>query len=360
MLTLAIVFLCVTFASSYWLTGAVTRYALHNCMLDRPNGRSSHSTPTPRGGGAAFAGVIIGIVLPVLFAVYPDERELWIALASGGALVAVLGWLDDRGGLSARVRILVHTIAACWAVYCIGGWESLYVGGASLPLGMIGSAIAVLVIVWFTNLFNFMDGIDGLCATEVIVVGAFAGLLFWMTGQNALAAFLGLMVAAVIGFLPWNWSPAQVFMGDCGSGTLGFLVGTLMVASETIEGLPALTWCLLLGVFLMDATATLLYRVFAGQKWYQAHRSHAYQKAVQAGYSHARVTSLVVLFNLLLGAAAVFTVLVSSSLLFLLLAAIVLLFWLWNHVRRLEPAKLESAVSAKQDPSTPRLFERAA
>ena len=359
MLVSIIVLMLVLSVASYCLTGRTLQYALRNNMIDQPNERSSHCLPTPRGGGIAFSLLTIGILL-LLLGVLPEFSRMWIALAGGGALVAVIGWLDDRQGVSAMLRALVHAVAASWAVYWLGGLANLDLGFTNLHLGIFGSALAILAIVWSINSFNFMDGIDGFAATQMVVVGTIAGLLCCISGHLILALSIWLIAAAVGGFLPWNWSPAKIFMGDCGSGLLGFLVGTLAIASENIGAVPILTWCILMGVFLVDATATLLRRVSQGERWYEAHCSHAYQRAVQAGYGHARVTCLVMLINLLLGAAAFTTVFAPVLLLPMALGSCGSLLWLWNRVSRLEPGHFESTNSAGDHQATSQTLKRAA
>ena len=359
MVTIIIALMLMLTAISCWLTGMTLRYALRNNMIDQPNERSSHCRPIPRGGGAAFSILIIGVLL-LLLGLLPEFSGIWIAMAGGSVLVAVIGWLDDRKGLPVVPRSVVHVIAASWAVYWLGGLASIDLGFANLHLGMLGSGLAILAIVWSVNLFNFMDGIDGLAATQTVVVGAIAGLLCWITGHNVLALCIWIMGAVVGGFLPWNWSPARIFMGDCGSGLLGFLIGTVAIASEKLGAVSILTWCILMGVFLVDATATLLRRVYKGERWYEAHCSHAYQRAVQAGLSHSRVVALVVLINLLLGAMAVATLFVPVLLVPVALGACVGLLLLWHRVGRLKPGHFEATDSFGDHQAGVPLLSRAA
>jgi Fuc2NAc and GlcNAc transferase len=165
--------------------------------------------------------------------------------------------------------------------------------------------MAALAIAWCANLYNFMDGIDGLAATEAVVVGGAGGLLLLRAGAPDLALIALLSAAASTGFLVWNWPPAQIFMGDAGSGLLGFLFGALAVVSVKRGVLSPSVWLLLLGVFLFDATATLVRRFLAGERWYSAHRLHAYQRAVQSGLSHRTVTGSVLALNCALASLAV-------------------------------------------------------
>jgi Fuc2NAc and GlcNAc transferase len=274
--------------ASWLLTGAVRRYALRSELLDVPNERSLHRMPTPRGGGLAVALVTLaGLGVAALLGKIPAEVA-W-ALGIGGALVAAVGWLDDRGGVRASIRAMVHAAAACWAAYWIWGELS--------P----GAVAGVVCIIWAINLYNFMDGIDGLAGAEAGSVGIIAGALFLMAGRDDLAVVAFLVAAAATGFVGWNWPPARIFMGDVGSGFLGFTFGALALIADRSSALPLALGLLLAGVFAFDATITLLRRMARGERWQEAHRSHAYQRLVRAGNTHAGVTSGVLLVNLILG-----------------------------------------------------------
>jgi Fuc2NAc and GlcNAc transferase len=273
------------------LTGVVRRYALRSELLDVPNERSLHRTPTPRGGGLAIALVTLAGLAVAAVAGRIPAQVAW-TLGTGGALVAAVGWLDDRRGVGAPARIAVHALAAAWAVYWIRGDFDL-------------QAIAAVVwIVWAINLYNFMDGIDGLAGAEAVSVGLVAGVLLLRAGRTDLAVIAFLVAAAAVGFLRWNWPPARVFMGDVGSGFLGFTFGALALVSHRAGAVPLALWLVVLGVFVFDATVTLVRRMLRGERWYQAHRSHAYQRLVQAGSTHAAATNGVLLVNLGLGAIA--------------------------------------------------------
>jgi glycosyltransferase WbpL len=282
------------------LTGLVRRYALARLLIDYPNERSSHRVPTPRGGGLAIVSIILaGIAVLLLAGGIPPATAA--ALGGGGALVGAVGFRDDRRGVSARVRFGVHLLAAAWAVWWLGGMTELTIGTSVVHVGWAGTLLAVATIVWATNLYNFMDGIDGLAAGEAASVGLFAALLLHRAG-SPLAAVALLVAGASAGFLPWSWSPARIFMGDVGSCFLGFVFAVLALASENARQLPALAWLILMGVFFADATVTLVRRMLRGERWYAAHRTHAYQRAVQAGMTHHRVTLVVVALNVGLAA----------------------------------------------------------
>ena len=183
--------------------------------------------------------------------------------------------------------------------------SSVDVGASAIHLGLCGGLVAVLAIVWSTNLFNFMDGIDGIAGVEATVVGTIAGTLLVRTAGGTGLGFVALAVAgAAAGFLCWNWQPARIFMGDVGSSFLGFVFATLALASERARVLPALVWVILSAAFIVDATVTLLRRIHRGYVS-EAHRTHAYQRAVQSGWSHRNVASAVGVLGIVLGAVAV-------------------------------------------------------
>jgi Fuc2NAc and GlcNAc transferase len=194
----------------------------------------------------------------------------------------------------------VHFAAAAWAVGWIGGLPSLNIGGTVLGLGMSGSVFAVIAVVWATNLFNFMDGIDGIAAIEAVSMGTLGGLLFLLKHESSWATLSFVVAAAALGFLKWNWSPATIFLGDVGSSFLGFVFGAIAISSERTGSLPFLVWVILFAAFIVDATVTLARRIPRG-RWGYPHRSHAYQRAVQSGFSHARVSIGFGVFNLFLG-----------------------------------------------------------
>lgn len=325
-------------AASALLSGLALRFALSKQMLDVPNERSSHTVPTPRGGGIAIVAVVL--VACGVLGVLPDfesVRPACIALAGGGLLVAGIGWIDDRRPVPAATRAAVHVVAASWAVGWLGGMPTLWLGGWSVPLGAFGSVVAVIAIAWFINLYNFMDGIDGIAGGQAVVAAGFAAAILFLAGDLGLSLLSACLAAASLGFLFWNWSPARIFMGDVGSGTVGFFFGTLALASEQRGTLPAVIWLLLLGVFVFDATVTLLRRIARGQKWYAAHRSHAYQRATQAGLSHRFVSLIAIVLYVVLGALALFAWSKPDLMLVAVGAGISVLTGVYLRVERLKP-----------------------
>ena len=295
--------LVVSALASYLITGRVRQKAIQHSMLDIPNERSSHSAPTPRGGGIAIATVsFVGIWLSAVVGWVPGNLAL--ALTGGGILVAAIGFADDRRSLAPGIRFGAHVLAAVWALFWLGWLPTMEFGAGRLSLGWWGPVIGTLVIVWCTNLYNFMDGTDGIAGTEAVSCGIIAAVLVLIAGDGSIALLSALIAAASAGFLVWNWSPAKIFMGDTGSGLLGFLFACLAIASENRHALPLVWWMVLFLVFVFDATVTLLRRLARGERVYAAHREHGYQRAAAAGTGHAAVSLGVVALNLVLGVLA--------------------------------------------------------
>lgn len=323
------------FAASLAGTAMVRRYA-EKWLIDHPNERSSHVTPTPRGGGLALIAAFV-CAAAVLAAAGVVDRRTALALLPGVALVAAVGWVDDHRALPAAPRAALHFIAAAWALAWLGGYPALRVGEGSAHLGAAGWLLGMLGIVWVTNLYNFMDGIDGLAGGEAVSAGVAGAVLLWLAGASGLAAVSVVLAAAAGGFLVWNWHPARIFMGDVGSGAVGYALAVLAIASENVRAVPTICWVLLTGVFVADATITFVRRLARRERVYAAHRSHAYQRATQAGRSHAWVTAAVLLINLALALIALAALLHPPLLLPALVAGAVLLIAIYLLVERAVP-----------------------
>jgi Fuc2NAc and GlcNAc transferase len=288
----------IAFAACALLTGVVRRYALKVSLLDLPNARSSHSVPTPRGGGIAIVFVFV-VGLSVLAALGLVENRFALTLGCTSLLVAGIGFADDRKGVAASARFAVQ-------VTCVTIFLAAYLWPIPLAIPLIDRvpvlafAILVLSMVWLLNLFNFMDGIDGIAAAEVASVGV--GLIV-VAGLNVetdhLRASSLLLVASTIGFACWNWPPAKIFLGDVGSGFLGFVVGCLLLGSVRQGSITFCVALILPAAFITDATITLIRRVFRGERWYEAHRSHAYQWLSRRWQSRAAVVWVLLAINVL-------------------------------------------------------------
>lgn len=280
------------------LTAVLRRYALNRSIIDIPNARSSHSVPTPRGGGVA---IVVAFVLSLVVLAYLQLQTYaqTTALLGAGILVAVIGFMDDHGHIAARWRLLGHFIAALWALFWLNGLPALVFFGITVDLGWIGHVLAAFYLVWMLNLYNFMDGIDGIASLEAVCVCVGLALSYWLTGHESMVWAPLLLTATVLGFLYWNFPPARIFMGDAGSGFLGIILSALSIQAAWAGSEFFFAWLIMLGVFVVDATFTLIRRLVRGDKVYEAHRSHAYQFASRRFGKHLPVTVAVTLINLL-------------------------------------------------------------
>jgi len=281
---------------SLLMTAGLRHYALKRNVIDVPNARSSHTIPTPRGGGVA---IVVSFLLAMIVLMFTGTAHVHtlIGLVGGGALIAAVGFMDDHGHIPARWRLLGHFLAAGWILAWMGGLPPVNVLGWVVDLGLAGTLLAAVYLVWMLNLYNFMDGIDGIASIEAITVCLCAAGLYGLTGLGQHAVLPLLLACAVAGFLYWNYPPAKIFMGDAGSGFLGILLGGLSVQAAWVS--PQMFWCwlILLGVFIVDSTYTLVRRLLRGDKVYEAHRSHAYQFAARRYGKHLPVTLGVAVVN---------------------------------------------------------------
>ena len=285
-------------AVSCALTATMRRYALEVGLLDRPNERSSHSVPTPRGGGVAIV-VSFLLIVAVVAATSDADGRLAAALLGSGALVATLGLVDDRKALPARWRFAGHLAAAAWVLFWLGPLPAVPLFGHVVDLGIAATLLSALYFVWSINLFNFMDGIDGIASLEAIAVSLGGAFVWWLTQPQGDWPLAVAFAACVTGFLIWNFPPARIFMGDAGSGFLGCMVATLALWSSHTAPHLFWSWFILGGCFMVDATMTLVRRVARGERFSEAHRNHAYQYAARRHGSHKRVSVAFMLVTLL-------------------------------------------------------------
>lgn len=272
--------MALSFLISLGLTWLARAYALHRGLMDQPNKRSSHMVETPRGGGIAFVLVYLAILLwsmisPFTAGVHSDQ--LYLTLLMGGGLVVVIGFVDDHRHVAVGLRFVIHLIAAVIAVTLlqmpsVDLWPGLSLDGWWLK------TVSVIGLVWLLNLYNFMDGIDGIASLQGISVlcGATLILIFNHAASEA-TDWLLVLVACMAGFLFWNWPPAKIFMGDAGSGFIGYALGVFALYTAHTYSISLWSWLILLGLFVVDATWTLGVRMLNGERWYQPHAKHAYQ-----------------------------------------------------------------------------------
>jgi Fuc2NAc and GlcNAc transferase len=284
--------------ASVILTDLARRYATRRNILDIPNARSSHSLPTPRAGGLALVATY-AVALPVLQLDRLIDLTSVIILLMCGGIVAVAGFVDDRHSLPASVRLCAHVLAAGIFLIWMYRQSAPWLPAVGFGNVWVGALCALFALTWSTNLFNFMDGIDGLAGSEAVFVTAAAAWINSRQGDPGITAAMLCLCAASAGFLIWNWPPARVFMGDVGSGFLGLMIPMLELEASVRGAIPLQVWVILGGLFLSDATVTLLRRMIGGQRWAEAHRSHAYQRLARRYKSHRLVTMGSIAINML-------------------------------------------------------------
>jgi UDP-N-acetylmuramyl pentapeptide phosphotransferase/UDP-N-acetylglucosamine-1-phosphate transferase len=305
------------------LTAPVRGWLLRAGVHDAPNARSSHAVVKPRGGGLA----VLGVVLPAwLSAGWLAGGPVPLALAALTAALAAVSFVDDLSGLQPAPRFMAQAAAVAAGLVVLDP-APLFPDLVPLWLERVAVAFAWL---WFVNLYNFMDGIDGITAVETACVAAGIGLCWLLLGSGATGALPAwLLAGGAVGFLWWNWAPSRIFLGDVGSVPIGFAVGWLLL--ELAAGGAFVAAVILPAYYLVDATVTLLARLLRGEKVWQAHKQHAYQRAVQRGQTHGGVAARVAGANLLLVGCAAWAV--SGAALAAALVAAAVAVGLWAGLR---------------------------
>ncbi|MES2624330.1 MAG: glycosyltransferase family 4 protein [Pseudomonadota bacterium] len=292
---LLILFL-TTLLIGYIATLCWFRFAQKRLWLDQPNHRSSHAMPTPTSGGIGFVIAFFLYTLILFWLQVINFNEL--LLLSAAIVLAITGFIDDLRDLSIQKRLFSQFAVCCFVVLTIQGNPVLVVFGDLQIEGIEVRIFILLGLLWLINLYNFMDGIDGLAVTEAIFFSLSIALLVLSQGNYAIAIIALGLALSLCGFLYFNLSPAIIFMGDLGSNYLGLLlgvIGTLGIVSGTVN---VWTVLVLLSVFIVDSTTTLIARMRAGLVWYHGHNSHAYQYAARMFKSHGKVVAAVCFINI--------------------------------------------------------------
>jgi UDP-N-acetylmuramyl pentapeptide phosphotransferase/UDP-N-acetylglucosamine-1-phosphate transferase len=346
MLTKTILVLAVSFVAAWLTTKLLIRWLRARGLMDVPNARSSHQIPTPRGGGLGIlAGLAFGWLVAWRLGMPVPRPELLI----GATLIALVGMTDDRYGLPVVVRLILQFVAAGLVVFQRGGLDQLPLPEPlNLGLGFLAVPAALMWIVGVTNLYNFLDGIDGHAGLQ----GAIAGLGLALLTPDGLYLAAGMAVfGACVGFLLHNWHPAKIFMGDVGSATLGFLLASLpfqrlpAVKSESVFFVALCLW-----FFLADGGFTIFRRLMRGERIWEAHRTHLYQRLVISGLRHDQVVSKVMSGGAFLMALALWSCdadrpLAQWAVLGVALAGfLVLLGWTVQRERQSQKVKTETSV----------------
>ncbi len=320
------------FILSFVLTYLVKEYTKRKSIIDIPNHRSSHTVPTPRGGGLAV--VIAWLAgISVLFFVNSINENLYFAFLGSIPLI-IVGIIDDVADVKPVIRISVQSLSAIWALYFLGGFQVIDFGYFSFSNVYVNTFFAFFIILWFVNLFNFIDGIDGYLASGVLV---FTAALFFITGNTSLL----ILSAAVFGFLIWNWQPAKIFMGDTGSTVLGFNFVVFAIYFQNYDKVSFLIPLIISSVFWFDATLTLIRRFLNKEKLSSPHKKHTYQRLTQAGFSHQKVAFLSIFINIIFAGVAFFAINNPDYILISFLSVILVLFFIVKTADRKKMFKSE-------------------
>lgn len=294
LLPLLVVLAAVAIAAvlSHLVARLVIRHGARH-LLDQPGPRSSHVQATPRGGGIGIAIVLVVVIVALQMKnIWPISAPLVLL---GVAVVTGVGLLDDIRSQPALLRLLAHLAASAVVVAAL-------VAGRFPPLDWPWLALLVLALAWSINLHNFMDGIDGLLGLHALFCGSAFALLYALEQEPAMTLFAALLAGAALGFLPLNWPRARVFLGDSGSGVIGLAIGLLVLYGAITTLVPLPVGLVLCSAFLVDSGATLVLRMLRRERFWQAHREHLYQRLVQVGHRHAKVSAGYLLWNLVVAA----------------------------------------------------------
>ena len=316
---------------SYFLTAQMLTLLVNRRMLDTPNERTLHKGSIPRGGGVVIVALLMAALL-----VMAVQSGRYAALGGMAILVsawAILSWRDDQTDLSARLRLCFQLLFALLTILAFGYVTHIeYASGLFVSLSLWGALLTFIGIIWMANLYNFMDGMDGLASSQTIVAAITLAFWFWQAGDIPLATVCLILASATYGFILWNWQPAKVFLGDVGSVSIGAFFATLIVYANTRYAIPVLSLVALFGVFVFDASITILLRAARGDKIWLPHRSHYYQRMAALGYPHARIVIVQIVLMLCCSILATISVIdhaklstvIGVELIILLLAAIVI------------------------------------
>jgi UDP-N-acetylmuramyl pentapeptide phosphotransferase/UDP-N-acetylglucosamine-1-phosphate transferase len=299
---------------SFSLTYFIKEFYIKKSLVAKVNERSSHTIPTPHGGGIAiFIIWFIGVIY--LYFNNQIELNLFYALLCG-VTVSIVSFFDDLYELSPKSRLLVQSFSAILGLYFLNGMDTITFGFIDINTPIITNIFAFFMIIWFINLTNFIDGINGYVGSQFVFL-SIAGFIFFQDSH-----FIILCVS-VLGFLYWNWNKAKIFMGDVGSTLLGYNIAIFTIYYSNQEANNFWIWIILFSLFWFDATVTLIRRKLNNEKLSQAHKKHAYQRLTQSGYSHYKVTNYSIIMNIIIFCIIYF---ISNLLLSLFISLIMLIF----------------------------------
>lgn len=281
-----------TFVMSLVFTSYLIKFSKKNNLLDVPVDRSSHSIPTPKIGGVVIVLSSLCFMISTIF-IHNEENTGFEILGLLMLCLGLVAFIDDLKGLNIVIRGISYLLFSTVFVFFYSDFVVLDL------IELVSLFVIVVAMMWVINLYNFMDGADGLAAIQALIALLPTGVIFFLSGKVELAFLCFVISASTAGFLFWNWPPAKIFMGDVGSCVLGFVIGALAYISYTLDIIPIHIWLILMSVFIVDSTLTLLMRILSGEKWYMAHSSHAYQRYLQMGHNHKQLVSNFLIFDII-------------------------------------------------------------
>lgn len=325
----------ILFIVSFFLTYIIKNYAIRKSLVAEVNERSSHTTPTPHGGGIAIA-VTWFVGLSYLFYINDVESSLYYALMVG-VVLAVVSYLDDLYELSPKVRLITQSSVAVGGIIALGGLHTIDFGLFSIENPVLTNIIAFIAIIWYINLYNFLDGINGYAGSEAVFLALAGFVLFDGT-------YFLVLAVSVFGFLVWNWGNAKIFMGDVGSTLLGYNMSIFTIYYANQDAKNLWIWIILFGLYWFDATFTLFRRYKNGEKLSQAHKKHAYQRLTQSGWSHDKVVIYSIAVNIIL----FLIVYLASNTFIAFLISIILLYAISRFVDKKKIKINDSKINSKR------------
>ncbi|NND81959.1 MAG: glycosyltransferase family 4 protein [Gammaproteobacteria bacterium] len=322
-LQLALVVLSVA-AFNWLLVGWLRNILRDNNVVDNVNERTLHAGVIARGGGLAIA---ITLVLGLLVMAAVSGR--WLALGMLAALVtgwSVLSFYDDKHQLNPAPRLAVQTALAATTIAAFGYIDVIqYSNESYLLLGWLGAPLTLIGVLWLANLYNFMDGMDGLAAAQTIIASVTLAIWLWQFGDQSLAVVCLLLMAASYGFLLHNWHPASIFLGDVGSITIGAFFASLIIIGSHRYQFPVISFVLLFGVFVTDASLTIARRILRREAFWLPHRSHYYQRLAMTGMSHHKIVISAILLMSICAVLATISLIYRDRILLCILLELLLL-----------------------------------
>ncbi len=311
---IGVLFYVVAAVLSWLLLKVLIPILARQNIVDRPNSRTLHQGAVPRGGGLVISLTIVfsALTMGLLYG-----RNTLIALAILMFLWSALSWRDDKQDLSPKIRFSAQAIFAVLTI-ALFGWVDQLLGWS---LGWFGALITFVGVLWMTNLYNFMDGMDGLAASQSIIAALTLAFWFYMVGDAQLASLCVLVAGSSYGFMLCNWHPAKVFMGDVGSITLGAFFATMIIIGANRHGFSVLSLVLIFSVFISDASVTILRRLRHGEKIWLPHRTHYYQRLAALGISHTVIVCSAIIIMLLCSLIATISVVYRDMILIAIFAS---------------------------------------